>query len=178
MSKILLPIADGFEEIETIAVIDVLRRAGIEVVTAGLQSSMPRSVRGVQVITDKKFSDIRPDDFDGIVLPGGDPGWRNLANSQRLLTILKDFNSKGKLVAAICMAPAVLARAGILEDRRATIYPGAERELPKPRDARVVVDGNIITSQGPGTAIEFALAIVGYLIGKTKAERIKRDLIA
>ncbi len=76
------------------------------------------------------------------------------------------------------MAPAVLARAGILEDRRATIYPGAERELPKPRDARVVVDGNIITSQGPGTAIEFALAIVGYLIGKTKAERIKRDLIA
>jgi 4-methyl-5(b-hydroxyethyl)-thiazole monophosphate biosynthesis len=178
MPKILMPIAEGFEEIETITVIDVLRRAGITVVTAGLQGSMPKSARGVQIMTDKKFSDIKPEEFDGIVLHGGDPGWRNLGNSQRLLNIIKEFDSKGKIVAAICAAPAILAKAGILEEKRATIYPGMERELPRPRDAKVVVDGNVITAQGPGAAMEFALRIVAELVGEDKARRLKTDLVA
>lgn len=177
MPKVLMPVADGFEEIETIAVVDVLRRAGIDVIVAGFPGSMPKSARGIQIMADKKFADVKPDDFDAIVLHGG-PGWKNLANSQKLMGILKEFDAKGKLLAAICAAPAILAQAGLLEDKRATIFPGMERELPRPRDGRVVADGNIITSQGPGTAIEFALRIVSQLVGEDKARQLKRDLVA
>jgi 4-methyl-5(b-hydroxyethyl)-thiazole monophosphate biosynthesis len=94
-----------------------------------------------------------------------------------LIEILKDFNKKGKLIAAICAAPSVLAKIGLLDDKKATIFPGMEKELPKPRAERVVVDGNIITSQAPGTAIEFALAIVGKLLGKEKAYQVEKDLV-
>ncbi|HDD46478.1 MAG TPA: DJ-1/PfpI family protein, partial [Candidatus Aenigmarchaeota archaeon] len=113
-----------------------------------------------------------------IVLPGGDPGYKNLMKSHDILMLVKKFYENGKLVGAICAAPLVLAKAGVLDNKLATIYPGMERDIPRPRDASVIVDGNVITSKGPGTAIEFALAIVEYLLGKAKAIELKNIIVA
>ncbi len=175
--KVLVPLADGFEEIEAIAIVDVLRRAGLDVVMAGLPGTMVRGSRNVKIIADAKMDDVNPDEFDALVLPGGDPGYKNLGQSQKILNMIRDFHSQGKLVCAICASPLVLAKAGILEDKKATVYPGLERDIPKPRGDRVVVDGNIITSQGPGTAIEFALKIVESLLGKDRAEMVRKQIV-
>jgi len=175
--KILVPLAEGFEEIEALAIVDILRRAGIEAVMVGLPGSIVTGSHGVRVFADKKINEINPEDYDGIVLPGGDPGYKNLAKSGKILEIIRKFNSEGKLVAAICASPAVLAKAGILQDKKATIYPGMEKEIPYPRGEKVVVDENVITSQAPGTAIEFALKIVEYLLGKEKALSLKNRLV-
>jgi len=175
--KILVPLAEGFEEIEALAVVDILRRAGIEAVMVGLQGSIVTGSHGIRVFADKKINEINPEDYDGIVLPGGDPGYKNLAKSGKILEIIRKFNSEGKLVAAICASPAVLAKAGILQDKKATIYPGMEKEIPYPRSEKVVVDENVITSQAPGTAIEFALKIVEYLLGKDKALSLRNRLV-
>jgi len=176
MKKVMVPLADGFEEIEALTVVDVLRRIGIQVDTVGVVSSMITGSHGVRVMTDKKLAEVK-EDYDAIVLPGGNPGYKNLARTSKLIEILKKMNSQGKLVAAICASPSVLAQAGILEGKKATIYPGMEKELPYPRDDKVVIDGNVITSQGPGTAIEFSLAIVEALVGKDKALILKRQLV-
>ena len=175
--KVMVPLADGFEEIEAFSVIDILRRAGIEVDVVGVIGTVIKSSHGVRVMVDKKISDVDPEEYDGIVLPGGDPGYKNLARSGMLLNIIRNLDSRGKLVAAICAAPSVLAKAGVLENKKATIYPGMEKEIPYPRGERVVVDDNIITSQGPGTAIEFALKIVEKLVGKQKALELKQKLV-
>lgn len=177
MKKVMVPLANGFEEIEALTIVDVLRRIGIEVDTVGVVSSMITGSHGIRVMTDRKLAEVKEEDYDAIVLPGGDPGYKNLARTSKLIEILKKMNSQGKLVAAICASPSILAKAGILEGKRATIYPGMEKELPYPRDDRVVIDGNVITSQGPGTAIEFALAIVEALVGKNKALMLKRQLV-
>ena len=178
MKKILIPLADGFEEIEAIAVVDVLRRAGFDVVTTGLPSSIVEGAHGVKLIADKKIDNVNLDEFDALILPGGNPGYKNLGKSKIIMDAIESFEEKGKLVAAICAAPTLLAKAGILKDRRATAYPGLERELPRPRDGNVVYDENVITSKGPGTAIEFALKIVEVLGGKGKADELKRRLCA
>ena len=175
--KILVPLAEGFEEIEALAIVDILRRAGIEAVIVGIPASIVTGSHGVRIFADKRINEINPEDYDGIVLPGGDPGYKNLAKSEKILEIIRKFNSEGKLVAAICASPAVLAKAGILHDKKATIYPGMEKEIPYPRSEKVVVDENVITSQGPGTAIEFALKIVEYLFGKDKALSLKSRLV-
>jgi len=174
----MVPLAEGFEEIEALTIIDVLRRAGIKVDTVGVVSTVITGAHRVRVMTDKKLLEIDPDEYDGIVLPGGNPGYINLGRTNKILEILKNFNSSGKLIAAICASPSVLSKAGVLEDKKATIYPGMEKEIPYPRGERVVVDGNVITSQGPGTAIEFALTIVENLVGKEKAIQLKKALIA
>jgi 4-methyl-5(b-hydroxyethyl)-thiazole monophosphate biosynthesis len=176
MKKVFVPLAEGFEEIEAMAVIDILRRAGIDVVTAGLQGSIVKSSRNVKVIADKKIDDIK-EDFDAIVLPGGNPGYLNLMKSQKIMKMIKEFDSKNKIIGAICASPMILAKLGILDNKKATIYPGMEKELPKPRSEKVIVDGNIITSQGPGTAIDFALKIVEILEGKSKADAIKKEIV-
>ena len=172
----MVPLADGFEEIEASTIIDVLRRAGLHVDTIGVVGSQITGSHGLRVTVDKKLSDIS-DDYDAIVLPGGSPGYMNLGRSARILEILRKMNSKQKIIAAICGAPSVLAKAGVLEDKKATIYPGMENELPYPRDERVLIDRNIITSQGPGTAMEFALKLVEILAGNQMASRLKRDLL-
>jgi len=173
----MLPLAEGFEEIEALTVVDVLRRAGINVDTVGVMGSMVTGSHGVRVMTDKKILEINADEYDGIVLPGGNPGYLNLGRSSKIIEILKKFDAEGKLIAAICAAPSVLAKAGVLEGKKATIYPGMEKELPYPRGERVVIDGKIITSQAPGTAMEFALAIVEFLAGKDRAFQMKRQLV-
>lgn len=175
--KIFVPLAEGFEEIEALTIVDVLRRAGIAVDIVGVPSLMVTGSHGVKISADKKLSEIRIEEYDGIVLPGGYPGYVNLSRSTVLLETIKKFDEKRKLIAAICAAPSILAKAGILEKRKATIYPGMESELPYPRSERVVVDGNVITSQGPGTAMEFALKIVEVLQGLDKALKLKRDLV-
>lgn len=176
--RIMVPLAEGFEEIEALTIVDVLRRAGIKVDTVGISGSIVTGSHGVRVTADRKLIEVIADEYDGIVLPGGNPGYINLGKSAKITEILRQMNENGKLVAAICASPSVLARAGLLENRKATIYPGMENELPYPRGERVVVDGNIVTSQGPGTAMEFALKIVEILLGSSAASRLKRELIA
>lgn len=175
--KVMVPLAEGFEEIEAFSVIDVLRRAGIKVDTIGVVGTVMASSHGVRVMVDKKITDVNPDEYDAIVLPGGSPGYINLGKSAKLLEIIKKLNYQDKLIAAICASPSILSKLGLLDNKRATIYPGMEKELPYPRGERVVVDGNIITSQAPGTAIEFALKIVEKLAGKEKALQLRRDLV-
>ncbi|MEM7821638.1 MAG: DJ-1/PfpI family protein [Candidatus Aenigmatarchaeota archaeon] len=175
--RVIVVLAEGFEEIEAITVVDVLRRAGIEVDMVGIVGTMVSGSHGIRVMADKRFGEIKTEGYDGIILPGGDPGYKNLAKTSKILEIIKKMYSEGKIVAAICAAPYVLAKAGILEGKKATIYPGMESELQYPRGEKVVVDGNVITSQGPGTAMEFALAIVEKLVGKEKAYLLRRQLI-
>jgi 4-methyl-5(b-hydroxyethyl)-thiazole monophosphate biosynthesis len=175
--NVLVPLAEGFEEIEAMTIVDVLRRADIKVTTAGLPGTIVESSRKVKVLADTKIDDVKEKDYCAIVLPGGSPGYTNLARSKKILQIIDDFFKEKKLVAAICGAPFVLAQAGILTNVKATIYPGMERHLPKPRPERIVVDGNVITSQGPGTAMDFSLKIVEYLAGKAMMNDVKEQLL-
>jgi len=175
--KVLIPLADGFEDIEAITVIDVLKRAGLDVDVVGLRGISVTSKMGLRIMLDKRLDMVKPDEYDAIILPGGSEGVENLMRSARLKEILLDFNVKGKLIGAICGAPLVLAKAGLLDNRRATIYPGLERELEYPRDEKVVVDGHIVTSQGPGTAMDFALKLVEILVGSQKVAQLKQKLV-
>ena len=176
LMNVLVPLVNGFEEIEVISTVDVLRRAGLKVVIAGMPGTMLIGDNGIKIIADKRLDDINPEEFQAIVLPGGS-GSPTLGKSNKVMEIVRDFNSKNKLIAAICHSPLLLAGAGLLDGRRATVYPGKERELPKPRGERGVVDGNIITSQGPGTAMEFALKIVEALSSRARAESLRKGLV-
>lgn len=179
MAKVLIPLADGFEEIEALAVADILRRAEIEVVLAGLGDAQAVSARGVQVIPDTSIDRITPSGFSMIMLPGGQPGTNNLNCDKRIRRLLQEFNNAGKLVGAICAATTVLNDAGVIEGKRVTCYPSYNEKLNGAiyEDKAVVTDGNIITSQGPGTAIAFALAIVARLCGNHKAELISNAML-
>ena len=172
----MVPLADGFEEIEAFTVVDVLRRAGLEVETVGVIGSIIKGSNGVRLMADKRFMEINPESYDAIVLPGG-PGYKTLARTGKLIEMLKDFNARKKVIGAICAAPLVLAQAGLLDEKRATIYPGLERQISYPRGNKVVIDENIITSQGPGTAMDFALALVKKLCGESEVMRLKQELV-
>ncbi len=179
MSKVVVILADGFEEVEAIAVVDVLRRADIEVVMAGLHEGPIVSARSVKVIPDASIDSIKAEGFEMIVLPGGQPGSDNLNADARVKDLLRDFNNKGKLTGAICAAPYVLANAGILDGIHVTSYPSFKDKLGTAlyEEKTVVVDGNVLTSRGPGTALCFALAIVERLAGKEKAVQIKEAML-
>jgi 4-methyl-5(b-hydroxyethyl)-thiazole monophosphate biosynthesis len=179
MAKVAILLADGFEELEAVAVIDVLRRAEIGIVSAGLREGPVSSARHVRVIPDTIIDAITADDFDMLVLPGGIPGADNLNDDERVKDLITDFNAKGKMTAAICAAPYVLANAGILNGRRATSYPSFKDRLGHAiyEEKTVVEDGTVLTSRGPGTAVCFALAIVEKLAGKEEAQRIKRAML-
>lgn len=177
MPKVLVLLYDGFEEIEAMTLIDVLRRAGVVVTTAGIPGNIITSAQGVRVHADVRLVDVDPERFDALALPGG-PGYGNLLKSDTAIRLIRAFGDKGKLIGAICAAPLALHKAGLLKGKRATAYPGLEKVLDMPRAARVVVDGNIVTSQGPGTALEFALKLVELLVGAAKAEELKVSLLA
>lgn len=172
-------LAEGFEEIEAIAPIDVLRRAGVRVTLLGLNSLAVKSSRGIGVQTDMLFHDWTglP---DAVVVPGG-PGASNLAKSKELAQFLKGMDAAKKIVAAICAAPAVvLAPTGILDGKKATCYPGYEADFSKTTvcaEDRVVVDGHLITSRGPGTALEFSLEIVRKLVGDAMVETLRQKML-
>lgn len=174
--KVIVPLAPGFEEIETMAIVDILRRGEVEVYLAGTTEPPVASARGVKVIPDILIDDI--EDYDAVVLPGGNPGYVNLAGDERVLKLVKDAYKAGKYVAAICAAPSVLGKAGIMEGITATHYPGIEVIGAKYTNEKVMRDGNIITSQGPGTAIDFALFLVEIFMGKATSETVREAILA
>ena len=181
MMRVLVPLAEGFEEIEAISVIDILRRAEIEVVTAGLKEGLAEGSHKVKVLPDTTLEKVDWHDFDGLVLPGGAPGFVNLGNDQRILDLAREMNQAGKCVAAICAAPSVLIKAGVLQGRKATVSPSGKAQVQACadfREDRVVVDKNLITSRAPGTALEFALKLVEALAGREKMEQVKAQTMA
>jgi len=179
MPKVAVILADGFEEVEAMAVIDVLRRAGIETVIAGLHEGHMLSARKVKVIPDTLIDAIAADAFDMIVLPGGQPGADNLNADARVQALVKEFAQKGKIIAAICAAPIVLASAGLLKGKKVTSFPSYKDRLTGAdyQEHTVVTDGNVLTSRGPGTALSFGLAIVERLIGKEQADKIRDAML-
>lgn len=179
MAKILIPLAQGFEEIEAVTNIDVLRRAGLDVLTAGIGSREIEGDHGIKVEADTEISEVAADELSAVVLPGGMPGAANLRDSGRLLKIIRDINEKGGLCAAVCAAPMVLDAAGILADKNATSYPGFEEEMPSCnyQEERVVIDGNIITGRGPGVAMEFAMAVVEYLLDAKERVQLEESML-
>lgn len=179
MSKVLIPLADGFEEIEALAVVDILRRAEIEVVLAGLHEGAVRSARNINIIPDATLDSINSAAFDMIILPGGQPGTDNLNSDPRIHELLKEFDAREKLIGAICAAPIILASAGLLDGKHATSYPSYVNRLDGAcyEDRQVVCDGRIITSQGAGTAISFGLEIVGRLVDRKKAADVAAAML-
>jgi 4-methyl-5(b-hydroxyethyl)-thiazole monophosphate biosynthesis len=178
--KIIVPIAEGTEEMEAIIIIDILRRAEFNVVCAAVGNSKTITAsRKVILTADTLWDQINPADFDAIVLPGGAVGTDNLMQSQSLLKALQEYNQQEKFIGAICAGPLVLQAAGILQNRTVTCHPAVSEQLTVPEysNNRVVHSENIITSQGPGTAMEFALAIITKLTDKTTAEKITPGLI-
>lgn len=173
-------LAGGFEEIEALTAVDLLRRAEIQVKTVSImEDKLVYGAHGVGVEADILFKEGLYDRCAMLILPGGMPGTENLCNHRELNEELKEFYAAGKPVAAICAAPMVLGRAGLLEGHTATIYEGMEDELVGAvhSSQKVVVSGNVITSKGPGTAMDFALALIAYLKGDEKAEEIKKELL-
>lgn len=182
MAKALVFLASGFEEIETVTVVDVLRRAGVDVTVAGLAPNVVEGAHGMRIVPDKSIDDVKVEDFEAFVVPGGNPGYKNLRKDQRVINIIKKAFNSNKLVAAICAGPTVLSDAGVLEGKACTIYPGMDEELEagggKPKHDIVVVDGNIITSRGPATALPFALKLAEKLAGKQAAEAVSKKTLA
>lgn len=181
--KVAVFLADGFEEVEAIAPIDLLRRAEIQVDTVSLtDESLVTSARKVKVVADKVINEINFDKYDMLILPGG-PGHENYFKSQLLLDKVLEFSkdTKNKKVGAICAAPLILSKLGILENKKAICFPACENGLlegkPILTHERVVIDGNIVTSRSAGTAIDFALEIISQLLGSKKSKEIKDEIV-
>lgn len=181
MPKVLVPLAEGCEEMEAVTIIDILRRANITVVTAGLSRDVVKASRGTVLVPDVTLDEaLKTDRFDMIVLPGGLPGADNLGNDARLCGALVNNAAEGRFVAAICAAPRVLADLGLLNGKKATAYPGfLEDNFPAIMytGAAVERDGKIITGRGPGTAMDFALTLVEAMTGKETKEKVEKSLV-
>ena len=181
MTRVLIPLAQGCEELEAVTIIDLLRRAGIEVIVAGLDEQPVTASRGVVLLPDTDLEQVLDDEFDMLVLPGGLPGADNLDRDPRIHELLRGMQQKGKYTAAICAAPKVLAKAGLLAEKQATSYPGFidAMDLPSTRvlEQAVVIDGKVITSRGPGTAMDFALALIGELAGPEIRDSVETSLV-
>lgn len=181
MARVLIPLAQGCEELEAVTVIDLLRRAEIEVVTAGLAPGQVRCSRGTVLMPDTVLDAAMDEDFDMIVLPGGLPGANHLDADDRIHRLLARHHAEDRYAAAICAAPKVLANAGLLDGKSATGYPGVLSMEDFPEidllNVPVVVDGKAITSRGPGTAMDFALQLIESLVGKSKRDEVETALV-
>ena len=180
MSKLLVPISNGFEEIEAISIIDVCRRAGIEVITAGVEDNILTGAHNIKIETDKKISEVSSDNFDMIALPGGLPNAFTLAENSDVQRLLKEFKEKNKKIAAICAAPYALHKANVLNENY-TCYPSFEEKIKDEgyiNNKNVVIDSNVVTSKGPATAMEFDLEIVKILKGDEIYFSVKNGLLA
>ena len=180
MSKVAIFMAEGCEEIEGLTVVDVLRRAKMEITMVSITDA--KTVTGSHGVTfeaDACLSDVDFTEYDGVILPGGLPGTTNLSECAQVVSLIKEFAELDKLVAAICAAPSVLGKNGLLEGKKATSYPGYEEEMPGCTylTDSVVRDGNIITSRGMGTAIDFALAILEYFSDRDTAVALGHKFI-
>ncbi len=180
MKNVLVPLAPGFEEIEAITVIDILRRAGVAVTVAGTVPGPITASRQTKHLPDCLLADVRAEDFDLLVLPGGQPGTNNLRTDPRLRRIIETLRANDRPVAAICAAPTVLSDAGVLVGRAATSHPSVRAELNVGQysEERVVVDGPVITSRAAGTAMEFAFTLVELLCGPAKVAEVNAGILA
>lgn len=180
LMKVLLHLADGFEEIEALSTLDILRRADIDTTTVSIMGRIEvKSSRGVIIQADKVFSDINYQEFDMIILPGG-PGTTLLDQHEELKSHLKNYDAEGKWIAALCAAPSVLGKLNLLNGKNAVCYPGYENDLLGAKvslSEKVVVDGNIITSRGPGTSFDFAFKIVEVLKGSVLVDELKVKML-
>ncbi len=181
MASVLVPLAPGCEELEAVTIIDLLVRAGVEVVTAGLEAGSVTASRGVVLVPQLTLDEALKRDYDMVVLPGGMPGAVNLDEEPRIHQLLGKMADSGKFIAAICAAPRVLANAGLLSGKRATSYPGHLDKMDLPdveyRQEAVVQDGKVITSRGPGTAMDFALTLIEQLVGREKRDEVEAGLL-
>lgn len=180
MKKVLVTLAPGFEEIETITVVDILRRAGARVVMAATEEGPIQGSRGISVLPDTLIDQVDDGEFDLVVLPGGQPGTQNLQNNARVTAIIQKMHQDHKQVAAICAAPTILHSAGILKNAAATSHPSVKDQMAgiDYSEERVVVDGNIVTSRSPGTALEFALKLVEILFGRERVDTVNQGVMA
>lgn len=178
--KTLVPIANGSEEMEAVIIIDTLRRAEFDVTVAGLTDGTIEASRGVKLVPDTTWDQINPDDYDILLLPGGFGGTVALCEHAGVQQALKDFNEGERWVGCICAAALALNEAGVLEGKKFTCYPGVEEKLPahiQPVDEVVVVDGHLITSQGPGTAFEFALKVIAECGSPNLSAEVRAGLL-
>ncbi|MEK7299089.1 MAG: DJ-1 family glyoxalase III [Candidatus Margulisiibacteriota bacterium] len=182
MTTALVILADGFEEVEAVSVIDILRRAQIEVTVAGMSDVQVRGAHDILVRADVKLSGVGASLFDAVILPGGEPGTTHLqsgAGGAAVKEILTRHAHAGKWLCAICAAPRILDAWGFLDGRQATSFPGTKPHMTHChyREDRVVLDGQVITSRGPGTALEFAVTIVEKLVSPAARQRLEEALV-
>ena len=182
MKRVLVPLAPGFEEIEAVTIIDVLRRAGVTVDVAGTEAGPITGSHGITVAPDRTLAGVDADAYDLVALPGGMPGTLHLREHSELLRIIRELAARGRYTTAICAAPTVLAAAGVTAGRAVTGHPSVARELESAglayRTEPVVADGPVITSRGAGTAMEFALALVETLVDRATRERLRQQMVA
>jgi protein deglycase len=178
--KVVVPIAQGFEEIEAVTVIDILRRADVEVTVAGVSPDPITGRNGIKLVADCPVADVKAAEYDMVVLPGGAEGTAHLAKCASTRQLIKDAAQQGKYLAAICAAPTVLSGLGLIEGKRVTSHPSVENDLGKVSytQDRIVIDGKLITSRSPGTAMEFAMALAELLAGKEKVAEINKGVLA
>ncbi len=180
MPNVLIPLAQGCEELEAVTIIDLLRRANINVVTASLDDKPVNCARKTIIVADKTLDQVINDDFDLMALPGGLPGADNLNNDPRIHQLITRLNGEDKYIAAICAAPKVLATHGILDGKKATAYPGSLDALDTSNiqlgETPIEKDGKVITSRGPGTAMDFALSLIETLLGKEARDSVEKPL--
>jgi protein deglycase len=178
MASVLVPLAQGCEELEATTIVDLLRRAGVNVVTAGLDDQPVRASRGMVMIPDTTLDEALKQSYDMVVLPGGLPGADHLNEDPRIHRLLRDMADSGRFTAAICAAPKVFAAAGLLAGKRATSFPGVLDSYAgfDYREDPVVQDGRVITSRGPGTAIDFALLLIENLAGTALRDKVEAGL--
>ncbi len=181
MARVLVLLAEGCEELEAVTIVDILRRANIDVVTAGLDSQPVKASRSVVLMPDTTLDEAVKMRYDMVVLPGGLPGADNLGNDERVVSLVKEMAANGNWVAAICAAPRVLARSGLLDGKKATAYPGFidTGEFPGTEytGGAVEKDGRVITSRGPGTAMDFALELVEVLTDRSTRDTVEERLV-
>ena len=180
MARVLIPLADGFEEIEAITVIDVLRRGGVNVVTASVHDRVEvQGAHGIQIKADRRFDEAQGDDYDAIILPGGGACAETFGHLESLHERLRRQRDEHRLLCAICAAPMVLETAGVLdEDTEVTCYPTCRNDLERPWvDVPVIVDGNVITGQAPGTALLFGLVILQTLTDERVARKVAQGMV-
>ena len=178
MTRVLVPLAQGCEELEAVTIIDLLRRAEIEVVVAGLEEGPVTASRGVRILPDMPLDQALELDYDMVALPGGLPGSDHLGADDRVTALLKKMNESGRFVGAVCAAPKVLARIGILDGKRATAFPGVlqAEQHPDITGNAVTRDGRVITSRSVGTVMDFALAIIEALEGRETRDTIEQSM--
>jgi len=180
MPRVLVPLAEGFEEVEALTVVDVLRRSEVEVVTAAVGTEATVAGKhGIPVVADQLLTAVADQAFDMVVLPGGVPGVPNLMEDATVAQVVRAQAERGEWVCAICAAPAVLGNLGLLDDKRATIHPGWRDKLVagEYREETVVRDGKVVTSRGPGTAMPFALTLAKLLVGEEKAGEVAAGMV-